>query len=59
MGRSRVSERVGAALVLLLLLVLPLAALLARRLPTGTVLRYAAIWVAGFAILFGFVALFT
>jgi hypothetical protein len=38
------SERVGSALILLLVLLLPLSALAARRAPGLTLLRYAIIW---------------
>jgi hypothetical protein len=54
-----VSERVGSALILLLVLVLPLSALVARRMPGQTVLRYALAWGGVFLALFAIVTLFT
>ena len=53
------SERVGTALILLLVLVLPLSALVARRMPGQTVLRYALAWGAVFIALFVIATLFT
>jgi hypothetical protein len=54
-----VSERVGAALILLLVLVLPLSALVARRMPGQTVLRYALAWSGLFIALFAIATFFT
>lgn len=53
------SERVGTALILLLVLVLPLSALVARRMPRQTMLRYALAWSGVFIALLVNVALFT
>lgn len=53
------SERVGTGLILLLVLVLPLSALVARRMPVQTMLRYALAWGGVFFALFVIVALFT
>jgi len=47
----------AAALLLLLMLVLPVSALLVRRLPLGRVVRFAVIWAAIFAIVTGAVLL--
>ncbi|MBY9061868.1 hypothetical protein K7957_02865 [Sphingomonas yunnanensis] len=38
------SERLGNAVILLLVLVLALAALVARRMPARTMLRYTLVW---------------
>lgn len=50
---------VAQALILLLVLALPLAALIARRLPMQTMLIYGAAWVAVFTIGWLIVARFT
>lgn len=57
MGAPLVSGHVGQALLYALLLVLPLSALAARRLPTRTVLLYAGAWVVIFGGAFVLVAL--
>lgn len=59
MGERGVSDRAGTALILLLVLVLPLSALIARRMPGRTLLRYAVAWSGVFLALFLIVALFT
>ncbi len=53
------TERVGTALILLLVLVLPLSALLARAMPGRTVLRYALVWIGVFILLLLITASFT
>ena len=53
------SDRAGTALILLLVLVLPLSALVARRVPGRTLLRYALAWSGVFLALFLIVALVT
>ncbi|MBW6525727.1 hypothetical protein KZ813_02610 [Sphingomonas sp. RHCKR7] len=53
------SERVGTALILLLVLVLPLSALVARRMPAPTVMRYVLAWGGVFLALLAIVLLFT
>ncbi|MBW6529317.1 hypothetical protein KZ820_01075 [Sphingomonas sp. RRHST34] len=53
------SERVGAGLILLLVLVLPVSALVARRMPVQAIFRYALAWGGVFIALFVIVALFT
>ncbi|TCP37409.1 hypothetical protein [Sphingomonas sp. BK235] len=53
------SDRAGEALVLLLILLLPLSALLARRMPGATMVRYAVAWGLVFVALFALVKLFT
>jgi aspartyl protease family protein len=45
-----VSDRVFQALFIGLLLVLPISALVARRVPRSTIIRYAAIWVVLFGV---------
>ena len=52
------SDQVGDALIYALLLILPLSALAARRLPLGTTVRYALAWVAIFAVMFLLVLLY-
>lgn len=47
------------AAILLVVLVLPLAALLARRVPLGTTLKYGAIWLGIIAILAILLRVFT
>lgn len=54
-----VSDIGGQALFLVLLLILPIAALVARRLPIGTPARYAATWLAIFLVAFIIVREFT
>ncbi len=44
------SDHAGQALLYAVLLVLPVAALLGRRVPMGTLVRYAAIWIAIFVL---------
>ncbi len=53
------SDTLLQALFYGLLLVLPLSALLARRIPTSTTVRYAAAWVAIFGLAFLLVDLFS
>ena len=53
------SERVGAALILLLVLILPLSALVARRIPGQTMLRYTLAWGGLFIALFVIATFFT
>lgn len=53
------SDRVGEALVLLLILLLPLSALVARRMPGATMFRYAVAWAMVFVVLFASVRIFT
>jgi hypothetical protein len=52
-----VMSRSGDALYYVLLLVLPVSALMARRLPVGQTVKMAAAWTAIFGILFLIVAL--
>lgn len=51
------SGHAGQLLVYALLLVLPLSALLARKLPLATAARYAAAWVAIFGLGYALIAL--
>lgn len=51
------SGHAGQLLVYALLLVLPLSALLARKLPLATVVRYAAAWVVIFGLGYVLIAL--
>ena len=44
------SDATGHALILATMLILPIAALSARRLPLSTTLRYALIWAAIFVV---------
>lgn len=53
------SDEAGQALLYAVLLILPIAALAARRLPLGTTLRYALAWIAIFLIATILVASFT
>lgn len=53
------SDTAVSALVMALLLILPISALIARRMPTGTVVRYGLAWLAVFAIGLLIVAQFT
>lgn len=53
------SEHIGQALILCLVLVLPLAALVGRKLPWSTTIRYALAWAGVFLLLYAIVALFT
>ena len=45
-----VNDNVGTALVMALVLILPISALAARRLPLATTAKYAAAWVAIFLV---------
>lgn len=54
-----VSDRGMQAAILLLVLILPLSSLIARRSPARTMLIYAGIWLALAAILFVIIRLFT
>ncbi len=45
--------------VLLLVLILPVAALVRRRLPIGTLLKYTAAWLLIAAVLYGIIPVFT
>ena len=51
------SDQAGHIVFLLLLLVLPLSALAARRLPVGRTVAIALAWVAIFAVVIGVVML--
>ncbi len=51
------SGHAGQLLVYALLLVLPLSALLARKLPLAIVVRYAAAWIAIFGLGYMLIAL--
>lgn len=53
------TDTILQSLVLMLLLVLPVGALAARRMPWRVVARYAAAWVGVFVLLFLVVRLFT
>lgn len=53
------SGHAGQLLVYAVLLVLSLSALLARKLPFATVMRYAAAWVAIFGLGYVLIALLT
>lgn len=53
------SERVGTALILLLALLLPMSALIARRMPGMTMVRYALAWGGVFLVLLAIVLQFT
>lgn len=44
------SDAVGQALVMALVLGLPIAALVSRRLPGGTLIRYVIAWIAIFVL---------
>jgi aspartyl protease family protein len=44
------SDTIGQALIYALILILPLSALAARRLPIATTLRYVIAWVAIFVV---------
>ena len=57
--RRDVSDETGQALLYAVLLILPISALAARRLPLGTTLRYALAWIAIFLIATILVASFT
>ena len=54
-----VSDAAVQALVLMLVLVLPLSALAARRMPARDILRYAAAWIGVFLIGWFVIAAFT
>jgi aspartyl protease family protein len=54
-----VSDVAAQAMITALLLILPLSALASRRLPMGTVLRYAGAWLAIFALGFLLIRTFT
>jgi hypothetical protein len=54
-----VNDRLGQAVILLLVLILPLSALIARRVAGNTLMKYGFIWIAVFAILLFVVARFT
>jgi len=54
-----VSGQIGSALILLLVLILPMTALAARRLPLRTTAIYGAAWIAIFAALWFAITLFT
>ncbi len=51
------NDRTGMAIFYVLLLVLPVSALLARRMPIGRTLTMALAWAAIFAIVIGIVML--
>ena len=51
------TDTTGSAILLVLMLVLPISALAARRLPVGETVKLALIWLAIFGVLFGAVAL--
>jgi aspartyl protease family protein len=51
------NDRTGTAIFYVLLLVLPVSALLARRLPIGRTLTMALAWAAIFAVVIGVVML--
>lgn len=53
------SDAAVNALIMALVLLLPLSALAARRVPLSTTLKYAGAWIAIFAIGFLIVAQFT
>lgn len=53
------NDQVGQALIYAVLLILPLSALAARRLPMATTLKYALAWAAIFGVGVLFVASFT
>jgi aspartyl protease family protein len=50
MGDGVVSDETGYALIYALLILLPVSALVARRLPLSTVVKYALAWVAIFGV---------
>lgn len=59
LGMGRVTDTAMQAAILILVLILPLSALLARRVPLRTTLIYGGIWVAITALLAMFILTFT
>ena len=53
------SDGIGQALIYALILILPLSALVARRVPLAETMKYALAWIAIFAVGFVLVRSFT